>query len=208
MKNTFKILVAVLAIGFAVPAMALDDPVNAWSVGSTNKDTTLSYAIVSARSANNGTPVLQYLNSGSDVATGTVRFGKVINEITATHTNSTTTIFVNTTNPPGTAVNFKAGTIIIRHMIDDSYEKRTLANNTGSTNIVVTAASLGEVRPGDKIYYVTTNAATILQGAATNSLNASGGALFVGQKGKPLLIEVNATTAGTINVASGVYLTP
>lgn len=183
-------------------AAALDQPTGGFSAGTTNGATTLSYAVVSARSVNGGTPAVQYINAQSDLAASTVRFGKVIAEATAT-TNSTTRIDVLSTN---TGVNWQSGTIIVRHMVDDSYEKLTLTSNTGSTNVVTTVAPRGAVYSGDKLYYVTTNAATILWGATSNSVSAAGAPLFVGQQGKPLLVEVNGTSLATLNVASGIYL--
>jgi len=180
-----------------------------FAVGTTNGATTLSYAVVpiGGSTADASCPRVQFINAGSDLATGKVQFYSVLDSITATYTNSTTTLFVNTTNTVGE--NWQAGTVLIRHLAGGGYyEKRTLAANTGSTNIVVTVAPLGAVLPGDIVYYVsTTGAGTIFWGASTNSLGGSSAAgLYVGQRQRPLLLEINATTAGAINVVSGDYI--
>ena len=173
-----------------------------FSTGTTNRGTTLSYAIVSGNAENGGVPVVQYINAGSDLATAKLQFYRVDAQTTATFTNSTVTLPVVATNNIA-----DGGVIIIRHTTDDSYEKRILTTSTGATNLVVTVAPLGTVVPNDIIYHVTTTRAGLINwGATTNSLGPSSGAIYVGQKGMPLLLEINATTAGEVDVVSGIYL--
>lgn len=199
------ILSAMLAIAFTAAAV-LPEPSTGFAVGTTNGASTLSYAIVSARSKNGGAPRVQYLNAGSDKAGSKVQFYVVGSEATInSFSNSTTTLYVLTTNTPGSPT-WQSGTCIIRHIASDTYEKRTLAANSSSTNIVVTAAPY-QTAPGDKVYWVTTaGAGTINWGVSTNGIGPSGGGIYVGQVGKPLLLEIDATTAGAINVVSGEYL--
>ncbi len=205
MKFSKYIIAAVLFIAAAVVA-APPDPVNGFAVGGTNSGT-LAWAIVSPRGTQAGTaPKVTYLNCTSDKSTSKVQFYKVDAEAAVTYTNSTTTLYVNTTNgTPG--INWQSGTIIIRHLADDSYEKRTLTANTGSTNIIVTVAPLGTVLPGDHVYHATTTGAgTIPVGSATLTLGPSMGGVYIGQKDKPLLVEIDATTTGTMNLVSGEYI--
>lgn len=199
------LLLAAVLLASAVMA-APPDAVNGFAVGSTNGGTTLSYAVISPRGTSAGVaPRVQYLNATSDKSTSVVQFYKVDAEAVATYTNSTTTLYVNGTNgTPG--INWKSGTLIIRHLADDSYEKRTLGNNSGATNIVVTVAPLGAVLPGDRLYHATTTGAgSIPVGSATLALTTASG-VYIGQKDKPLLLEVDATTSGTLNVVSGDYV--
>lgn len=213
MKNRNRLLGTLLAsaslvMAAALPATAaLDAPINVFAVGATNGNTTLASVIITARSGNNGTPRVQYLSLASDKATSKVQAYKVTAQTQATFTNSTVTLPVTGTNQ---GVNWNSGTVIIRHMIDDSYEKRSLTSNTGSTNIVLTAAPLGTVIPGDIIYYaVTTGAPSVNWGASTNTINAGAGGILVGQQGKPLLIELDATSSlGNIYTASGDFVPP
>jgi|ERR1043165_3202543 hypothetical protein len=176
-------------------------PQLAFSTCSTNPQTTLSYAVVSANSANGGVPVVRFISAGSDKATSRVQFYRVDAFTSANYTNSTTRLDVDSTNNIA-----DGGTIVIRHTIDDTYEKRTLTTSTGSTNLVVTVAPLEAVIPGDIIYHVTQSGAGCIRlGVATN--NISGDSVYVGQAGYPLLLEVDATTSGELNVVSGTYRT-
>lgn len=212
--KSIKYTIGLLALLATFTATATNLPqlppfeIPSWTVSSTNKHGTLSYAIVSSRSPNGGAPVVKYLNAGSDLATASVQFYLITAEATVTYTNSTTTLFVNNTN------GFSSGSdvIIIKHQNDDSYEKRILTSNTGATNLILTVAPMGVTVPGDKVYRCTTTTAekqlagTIFWGATTNSLNAAGAPLYVGQPGLPLLLEINATTAGLVGIVSGDYV--
>ena len=209
-KNFVKYLMAIvaliaLAMLMAAPAMAqLGAPQTAFSVGTTNPATTLSYLVVSERSANGGTPAVTYLSAGSDKAGSQVQAYKVTHTVGVQYaTNATTTLSVNNTN------GFSSGdVIVIRHYLNDTYEKRILTTMTGSTNLVVTVAPLAAVIPGDTVYrVVTTGAQTIPWGATTNSVGGgTGGPIIVGQRGQPLLLEIDATsTAGRLSCA-GMYL--
>ena len=210
MKNFKKLLVVGLAgltLQLQAATFGLPTPINSFSAGSTNGHGTLSHAIITARSGNGGAPAIKYINAGSDKVGATVRFSKVTSQMAATHTNSTTTLFVNSTN---TGVNWLAGTVVIRHLVNDVYEKRVLANNSAQTNIILTVAPLQEVVPGDIIYYCVTNTPTIIWGpaASTNSLNAAGAPIYVGQAGYPLIVEIDATTAGVMSLVSGDFVEP
>lgn len=202
MKNLFTILAAVM-VAFGSLAASPPDPQPGFAAGTTNGATTFSYAIVSANSVNGGAPRVEFINAGSDLATASLQFYKVTAQAQATGAGSSTRLDVTGTNQ---GVNWQAGTCIIRHMSDDTYEKRTLAANTGSTNIVVSVAPLGTMVAGDIIYYAVTNG-VIKWGASTNSIGP-GGAIYVGQSGKPLLVDIPATTAGAVNVVGGTYLPP
>lgn len=183
--------------------LSLIPPSNGFSVSTTNADVNPSYAVVSARSANNGTPAVYSVNVNSDLASAQLKSYKCTAQTAARYaTNSTVTLSVSQTN------GFISGDIIvIRHLLTDNYEKRTLTTMGAATNLIVTVAPLEAVVPGDLIYNMkTANAALLKIGAVTNSINGGGGPLLVGQKGIPLLLEVTSTTLGALNNASGIYL--
>lgn len=202
MKNSFKILVAisVALAGFAFQASAqLDPPLSAFCVGTTNPGTA-SFVIIPARSANNGTPRVQYLSYGSDKAGAKIQSYKIVSSVRANYTNSTTVVMVENTNTAST-------TVVIRHIADDSYDTGTVSA-FGSTNLTMAAAPRAIV-PGDIIYGVsTTGAASITVGAITNTIGPSSGGILYGQKGKPLLLLIDATGAGAgfITTAAGDYV--
>lgn len=213
MKNLFiKIFaaVALLALPLASQgaAVGLTAPINGFSASTTNggSSSTLSWAIVSARSGNGGAPAVTYINAGSSSNLAKIYFYKVNAQTAVTYTNSTVTLFVNSTN--GFSM---TGTIIVRHLADDTYEKRTLtaSGQSASTNMVVTAATLGTVVPGDIVYQVTSDK-SINWGASTNTINASF-PVYYGQQGYPLLAEIDSlSTANGANLfmISGYYLPP
>lgn len=202
MKNILRILFAALL--FAVltfQAMAaLAEPVNGFGVGTTNGGGTASWVIVPARSANNGAPAVTMLSATSDLAGSKVQFSKVTATALVTGTNSTVTLQVNRTN------GFASGTIIvIQHIVDNTYEKRTLTTMTTSTNLVCTAAPLGATTPGDIVYAMSsTGVGAVAVGSATVNLNGS--YVYVGQKGKPILADLTGTSACTLQTLGGVYL--
>lgn len=204
MNNIKHLMVgAALLCMCAVQAFAQSTPLltaqYGFSLGSTNPATALSYAIVSANSANNGAPVITFLSADSDLAASKIQFYKVDALTVANYTNATVTLPVGSTNNIA-----DGGKIIIRHVQNDTYEKRILTTSTGSTNLVVTVAPLGAVLPGDIIYHVvTTGAGQLRWGASTNTL--AGTRIHTGQAGYPLLLEIDGTSLAGLNLVSGYY---
>jgi imidazole glycerol phosphate synthase subunit HisF len=205
--NTKNLLGAVIALGITVATIAAPVPYNTYSAGTTNAGTA-SDVIIGALSANGGIPVVTAIDAISDKNGSRVTAYRVTHETAATHTNSTTTLFVQGTNGFGVS-----GTIIIRHLLTDTYEKRALGNNSSATNLVVTAASLEAVVPGDIIYKVASSGAGSLS-MKTNtftvansglSLTLTGERIIAGQKGKPLLLEVDADTTGAIRLVTAKF---
>lgn len=194
-------LALLLAAAFNTNA-ALPDPQSGFGLGTTNPATALSYVVVPARSANNGAPAVTFLNAGSAAATAKVQFYQNTTLVSAKYaTNATVLLHVERTN------GFASGdVIIIRHKADETYEKRILTTMTTATNLTTTVAPVGAVVPGDIIYRAqAAGAGSIQWGAITNSL--SGSYIYVGQKGQPLLAEINGTsTDGLINAIGGIYL--
>jgi hypothetical protein len=180
-----------------------DPAVNVFTTWTTNQQVTPSYAVVSARSGNGGTPVVTFINAGSDLTSAKVTAYKVTSKIVVTGAGSSTRLDVISTN---TGVNWQSGTIIIQHKVDDSYEKRTLTSNTGSTNIVVTVAPMGTMVAGDTIYFAVAGP-VIFWGASTNSLSSVGG-IINGQQNLPLLIEITGTSNLGMNSVAGFYAPP
>lgn len=208
--NTFKkfcraALVAAVAI-VGVGALAQPATYTSYSSTSTNGATALSWAFVGANSVNSGTPIVTMIDAVSDKAGAVVKTYRVTSETPATHTNSTVTL-------PVVVGGIDTGTILIRHLLTDTYEKRTLTTSTAATNLVVTGAPLTAVVPGDVIYHITstgqptitlkTNNFTI--GGTGNSLQLSGNRLIAGQKGKPLLIEVDGTASATLQGVTATF---
>lgn len=213
-KQTFiggLVILAMLALGMATAVAAPPDPINYFSVASTNNGVGTSWAIVSARSASGGAPRVTYLTAGSDTNSagfGVLLFYKVLSQAVVNYTNSTTTLNVVSTNTGG-GPTWQSGSCVIRHVLNDTYEKRTLTSNTDSTNIVVTVAPGETTVPGDIVYFVSsTGGGQIQWGAVTNSVNAPAG-IYIGQKDKPLLVEINSNQGmkgSHLGLVSGDYV--
>jgi len=199
-----KFILALLASALVCLGQVGDLP--AYTAVSTNGATTLSWVIISAKGFNNGAPLLTFVSATSDLSSSKIQAYKVNATVKEAFTNSTTRLDVVQTNTFA-----PSGVVVIRHIQNDWYEKRTIAAgaawSTGATNIVLTAAPLQAVIPGDIIYQVTTTgAASIPVGATT--LNLSGWDIITGEGGRPLLLEINGTSSATLNAASAVYLNP
>lgn len=197
---------ALLLCASAIGATFTNPPtpaVDVFGVGTTNPATTLSWAIVGNRSRNGGAPVVTSLSVGQDSSAAYTRFYKVdagpLTCILAT--NSSARIYVSDTN--NSAANWQAGAVIIRHIADDSYEKRLCTANDGSTNLILTVATLGAMAKGDLVYHCISNSQpTMVFAVATNTY--TGNPLFVGQAGLPLLVEIFGTAA-SVNSVGGYY---
>jgi hypothetical protein len=210
---TFGLLAAVALIGFDAfesdgQAAATTNPpapaVDFFGVGTTNGNSTLSWAIVGNRSKGGGAPVVTTLSVGQDASSAYVRFYKVdagpLKCILATNTSAR--IYVENTN--NSAANWQAGAVIIRHIVDDTYEKRLCTANDGSTNLILTVATLGAMSVGDLVYHCISNSQPTMSFEIKTNTYGMGGPIFVGQKGYPLLVEIFGTAA-SVNAVGGFY---
>lgn len=186
-----------------------------WSGGSTNLGGSTSYVVVPAHSSQlEGGPagtigaqaIVTSLSVTSDLATAVVQGYKVATVAVATFTNSTVSLPVATTNTSPGNIKWDSGTVVIRHMLTDQYEKRTLTTSGGTTNLELTAAPLETVVPGDLIYQVTTVGAPIIAIGGATTLNLSGENLIAGQPGMPILLQANGTSACSIENVSAKYV--
>lgn len=201
MKKT-SILTAVLLALVITPAFAVDE-LAVWAGGGTDVSTNLCYSVVSANSKNQGSPVLTYLNATSDKAGSVVQFYTAGQPVVANDTNTTVTIPVNVSNSSN-YFNANGGIIVIQHKATDTYERRVLTTFTGTTNIVVTVAPTTTVAIGDIIWPMTA-AGSIPVGNATLTLGPGDG-IYCGQKMKPLLMEIDGTSACQINAAAAKFV--
>jgi hypothetical protein len=204
MKNKISKFLAIAALAtacldpFCGESQAADQrQLTAYATGGTDVGTTLCYAVISANGRAQVAPVITFLNVTSDKATSVVQFYTLGSPTGASQTNATVSVPVGSTNT------FVSGdVIVIQHLADDTYERRVLTTFTSSTNLTLTVAPTSAVVPGDLIYRATT-AGFIPCGAATLSLTGSG--IYSGQPGKPLLLEVDCTSAGQVNAVCAVY---
>lgn len=207
--KSFGIALGLMLLAFTVGAQ-VPNPfyppggLTAVTVGTTNANTALSWAIIPAKSANNGTPFITYLNASSDLAFAAVYGYMVTTNTTANFVSSTTSVPVAQTN--GFTVN---DIIIIRHLADENYEKRVVTTFTSATNLTLTVAPMEALAVGDIVYRCQTNGGPTIVYAGTTATNlnvtAAAGPIWVGQKGMPFLIETTGTTKSAINAATAIF---
>lgn len=199
MKRLSLLAVATLALGLAASAQTLSrDTFNISVGGGGSVGTTNSYFVIGAKSVYGGAPLVTYVDATSDLTTSVIQCYRVGYVMRATVTNSTTTVYVDAV--PSGATN--AGIIVIRHLADDSYERLAVTSTSSSTNLTTTVAPATTTVPGDFVYYMHTNG-KIPVGNTNKAVSGVG--IFAGQKDLPLLIEVNGTSACTLNAVRAHY---
>lgn len=158
--------------------------------------TTVSSGILSSRGNTGNAPTVTYVSATSDKSTSKILFYNVATSTGITGANTTTSIPVTATN--GFAAN---DILIIEHQTTDTYERRIVSSVT-ATAVVVTVAPTTATVSGDVLHDCTT-ASSIPVGAAT--VSAIGNGIYVGQAKKPLLVEVDGTSACTLNAVTANY---
>jgi len=202
MKN--RILPALLLLAtltLALPATAALSPATynmGASIASAGAGSTNAYAILPASSANEGAPVVTYVNATSDKAGAKIQCYRVGEISTASKVNSTTSVYVDDNASPSNAT-----LIVIWHASAGTYERLAATAASTATNCVTTVAPATAVAPGDMVYSM--SAAGFVPLGATN-VAVNGPGVFYGQLGLPLLIDVDGTSACAVNVLSGIYL--
>lgn len=220
MKHLFKVFgmaAAILLLLRADGQGAVIPAYTAFSAGTTNPGTTLSWAITSAHSANDGVPAVTFLNAITDTTNSQVQFYYCDASCVETYaTNSTTTLSVNTTNGI-----FDGGVVVIRHMASDTYEKRIASGSAAAaTNLVLSVAPMTATIPGDIIYHMTKTGAPMIW-VTTNSTAFAAAGCTVQQAGQnifsgsllnghttPVLAEISGAAKATLCDVTVQYLTP
>lgn len=162
------------------------------ALGGTN-----AFAVVSANSRNNGTPLVTYLSVTSDTSVTKARFYTVTGYADIQATNSGTTLYVNTN------LFMTANTVcVLRHMTGDTYEKIVAASVANTNQLTSAYAPVTAAIPGDRLYALAL-AGYIPVGSSTLSLTGSG--IFSGQPGMPLCVDITGTSACSVNALCASY---
>lgn len=191
MKSIFKIGLLVALLTCAGVAFGQQNPATdgllVHSSGGTVVGTTLYYGVISANGKNSGAPLVTGISGKSASATAKIQFYNITNSTAANFVSTTTSVPVVSTN--GFSIN---DIIVIRHLYDDTYERRVVTTFTSATNLTVTAAPTVALAVGDIVYKALTSG-TLVWGAATNTIQGPG--IWAGQGGKPLLFEIDCSAA-------------
>jgi hypothetical protein len=162
----------------------------------TDVGNTLCYYVASAKY---GVPRLSYINATSDKSASVIQFYSAASPLLVTATSAAGQTIVSAV--PTTITNNDI--VIVRSIANDTYQ-RCVVSSVTATNFVVGANLAFALAVGDPIYKVTA-AGTIPVGAATKELNAGPGSIYNGQRNRPLLFEIDGTSACQINAASGFF---
>lgn len=207
MKKTFltTLLLAAFTLMLSIPAQADLGYVNFSTFGTAYNGSITNWAVISDNSRlPYASPLITFISATSDLSTSKLQFYTCTNSTREAGgtTNSTTTLYVNSTN--GFAA---AQYVVIEHVPTDTYEFGVISAVQNTNQIVLQFAPAAAVMPGDNVYLETASA-YIPVGAATLTLTGTAGiytpSVFNRPK-LPLLITLTGTSSSSINAISATY---
>jgi hypothetical protein len=210
-----------LTFGLAIPSFAQgNNPLAAFAVGGTLISTNLIYAVVPANGL--GTPWVRFINATCDAAVTT-------NNAAATLPTSGAVRFYTLSLPPAYVYQAQSAAsntiilsaaytvnsndvVVLRHLgtNPELYERLVATTNINTTNISFTGNTINAYSAGDLFYIAKPKSAITVGNTTTGvSINGSGGPVWTGVKGVPILIDEGGT--GTNNLylhVTGTFNTP
>ena len=182
-----------LMVGLAVSAQAQYTVPTFVTLAASGTTTSVVYF---ASSPNQQIRVVQAIGS-SDLASANLLFRSGETPLSITKSNAAgTTIDVAYTN------GFSAGDAVMLETAAGVFTNSIIASFTGSTNIVF-GSGLPITRVGDQVYKMST-AVKLWVGVWTNRV-FSGEAIYVGNKGRPVSVILNSTSAGSLDAITARY---
>lgn len=146
-----------------------------------------------------GNAQIQFINAASDKAGSFIVFYTNAQSIVLTNTPAAGTSNITfTSNSTLTNGDF----LVIRHATGNTFKYNVGAAT--ATNVFLSRPLSNAVVSGDVLTEYRT-AGRVAWGAATNSLPSYGSGIFNGPFGMPVLVELDSTSAGALNVVSGEY---
>ena len=184
MKNLF--CTVGLAIALVLPARGQTVPTYTTLTASGTTTATVAFA----------TSPLQQVRivsafATSDLAASTIKFWTGATPLTITASNAIgTTVVVASTN------GFTVGDMVMLETAAGARTNSTIASFTGSTNITF-AQNVFAMVPGDQIYDCGQSPVTLKVGSG--SVTYTGDMIYVGNRGRPVLVRVNGTSACSLD---------
>ena len=193
MNKLFSIIVAAVVVCLAMPARAQYTVPTFVTLAASGTKTSVVY-FASAQSQQ--IRVVQTIAS-SDLASANLLLSTGVTPLSITKSNASgTTIDVAYTN------GFAVGDQVVLETAAGVITNQAIASFTGSTNIVF-ANKVPITRIGDQIYQMST-AVKLWTGVFTNRV-LSGEAIYVGNKGRPVQVLLNSTSAGSLDAITARY---
>jgi len=182
-----------LMVGLALPVRAQYTVPTFVTLAASGTTTSVVYF---ASSPGQQVRVVQTIAS-SDLASANLLLSTGVTPLSITKSNASgTTIDVAYTN------GFTTGDQVVLETAAGVITNQAIASFTGSTNIVF-ANSVPITRIGDQIYKMST-AVKLWTGVFTNRV-LSGEAIYVGNKGRPVQVLLNSTSAGSLDAITARY---
>lgn len=193
MKTLFKFLLSFVALFALTHSASAQRWISGTSIdiGATN-----TYYIAPADRV--GQPVVSYFNATSDAAGSTIKGYTTGAGIPATAAAASGQAVV--THASGTGAFNANDVVIVRSVANNTYQRCVVASRTG-TSVTFNENLNFSLVAGDQLY-VATLSSTIPVGAATVSVLDD---TFVGTEGRPLLVDLNGTSASQINLITIEY---
>lgn len=168
--------------------------------------TNLSCYIVSAVPA--GPARIQYIDASSDLATAKITFYAITNQ-SLVLTGATAAGGQNLWIATNTVLQSN-DVLVIRSVANDQYQRVQLTNVVfGGTNFIIDPLNFA-VTNGDLVYRCVASGTLGNNGLGFNGTNkvftASGSAIYYGQEGYPLLMEISGTTCALNAVAGDFFI--
>jgi hypothetical protein len=212
MNRFMSLMAGALFLGasaaFAVPPVSAppaDLNTTGFSGFGVSNATPLSYFISSAAPA--GVARFHSVAAYSDKASAVLQFYYTTNSSAATN-GSTVAAGTNTIWGNG-FTNFAANDIlVIRYSSSNStdfYERNKVSGTPTSSNCVLTWVTQYPLNYGDTVYQMKTGAKVPMFTLTNALVSVAGAGVAYGQEGKPTLLELDATTSGSIFGVSGEY---
>jgi len=193
MNKLFSIIVAAVVVCLAMPARAQYTVPTFVTLAASGTTTSVVYF---ASSPAQQIRVVQTIAS-SDLASANLLLSTGVTPLSITKSNASgTTIDVAYTN------GFAVGDQVVLETAAGVITNQAIASFTGSTNIVF-ANKVPITRIGDQIYQMST-AVKLWTGVFTNRV-LSGEAIYVGNKGRPVQVLLNSTSAGSLDAITARY---
>lgn len=193
MKSPFNALFAILAFAFLLlPAQA-----QRWVSGtSTDIGATNTWFVAPADRA--GQPVVKYFSATSDKSGSTIKGYTAAAGIPVTATAASGQAVV---THASSASAFAANDIVIvRSVANNTYQRCVVASDT-ATSVTFNENLTFALAAGDQLYIATVNAQIPVAAATVSVLSET----FVGAEGRPLLIDLDGTSASQINAITVEY---
>lgn len=193
MKTTFNALFALIVM----LALSLTAQAQKWVSGtSTDIGATNTYYIARADLA--GQPVVSYFSATSDLSTSTIKGYSTAAGIPVTATAASGQAVV--THASGSSAFAANDIVIVRSVANNTYQRCVVTSDTATSVTFVENLNFA-LAAGDQLYIATLSSSIPVAAATVSVLDDT----FVGTEGRPLLIDLNGTSASQINTITIEY---